>query len=142
MPFCPTCGKEFQEKIKKCPDCNKRLVEALSDEHFEGEMIEVFGSFSVAEAGLVKELLIDDGMFAALSNEMFGSLYAGVPSLAGEVKVFVSNKDVERSRELIETYIEDNPLEDRDEYFVCDHCGAEVDENERYCPFCGEPFEN
>ncbi len=142
MSFCPSCGKEYPEKLKQCPDCDEKLVEAFTEEHFDGSIMEVFASFSGAEAGLVKELLLDDGIFATLSNEMFGSLLTGVPSSAGEVKVLVSATDGERAKELIEMYVEDNPLNDPEDFVICDHCSAEVSENDRFCPFCGEKFDN
>src|SRR4030042_1563431 len=50
MPFCPQCGYEYEEKVKVCPDCEVKLVDQLLEEHFDGEMVEVFRSFSPAEA--------------------------------------------------------------------------------------------
>jgi RNA polymerase subunit RPABC4/transcription elongation factor Spt4 len=38
--------------------------------------------------------------------------------------------------------MEDNPLDEPDEYMVCSHCGARVDEGEEQCPYCGESLED
>ncbi len=142
MPFCPECGYEYEEGVETCADCEVALVDRLSDDHFEGEMVEVFSSFSVAEGGMVKELLYNEGIFSAVSNELGSSIFGGVPSGAGEVKVYVSDSDLEKAKELIETYMEDNPLDEPDEYMVCSHCGGRVDEGEEKCPYCGESLED
>ncbi len=142
MPYCPKCGYEYEEGIKACADCGVKLVDQLTEESFDGELTEVYSTFSAAEAGMVKELLYNEGIFSALTNEMGSSIFGGVPSDAGEVKVIVSENNEARARELIETYMEDNPLDEPEEYVVCGHCGAKVDEGEETCPFCGEPMED
>ena len=140
MPFCPVCGYEYEEGIEFCPDDDAKLVDHLAEEHFEGDMVEVFSSFLVAEAEMVKELLYNEGIFSALSNEMGSAMLGGTPSSVGEVKVFVSESDGGRAKELIEAYMEANPLAETDETVPCAHCGAAVDEGEENCPFCGEPM--
>ena len=140
MPFCPKCGYEYEGGIDMCPDCEEKLVDHLTEDSFQGEMVEIFSSFSGAEAGMVKELLYNEGIFSALSNELGSAMFGGVPSEAGEIKVYVSDTDEARARELIETYMEANPLDEPDEYMICNHCGARVDEGEEICPFCGEPL--
>ena len=142
MPFCPSCGYEYEEGIEKCPDCDEKLVEHLSEEHFEGGIVEVYACYTAPEAGMVKELLFNEGIFSALSNELGSSIFGSTTSGVGEVKVFVGESDAAKARELIETYIEDNPLEEREEFITCSHCGAEVDEGEEVCPFCGEALED
>jgi len=139
MPFCPVCGYEFEEGIEICPDDEVKLVDHLAEEHFEGDMVEVYTSFSVAEAGMVKELLYNEGIFSAISNELGSSLFGSTPSTAGEVKVFVSESNGDKASELIKAYMEENPLE-ADETSTCAHCGAEVEGDEEACPHCGEPF--
>ena len=141
MPFCPSCSKEYSDDFEECPDCGQELVEELSEDHFEGEIVEIFSTFSAAEAGLVKELLVEEGIFCAVSNELGGSIMGGVPSELGEARVYVSQKDEKRARDLIEIYLEENPIENSEDFLICDHCGARVDEDEDVCPFCGEPFE-
>jgi hypothetical protein len=140
MPFCPVCGYEYEEGIEVCPDDDAKLVDHLTEEHFEGDMVEVYTSFSAAEAGMVKELLYNEGIFSAISNELGSSLFGGIPSSAGEVKVFVGEPDAAKAEELIEAYMEENPLASDEETVTCGHCGAEVDPDQEACPHCGEPF--
>ena len=141
MPFCPECGYEYEENVKVCPDCEVKLVDQLLEEHFDGEMVEVYSTFSSAEAGLMKEILYGNGIFSALSNELGSGMWGSAPSEAGEVRVYVSGRDEARARELIQTYLEDNPLTESEDVVVCDHCGAKVDPGEEVCPYCDEPFE-
>lgn len=141
MPYCPVCGYEYEEGVKVCSDCDAELVDELSEDNFEGELAEVFSSFSVAEAGMVKELLHNEGIFAAASNEMGSALLGGTPSSMGEVKVFVSGEHEERAREIIESYLEENPLETEDEYLVCGNCGAKIEDGQEVCPYCGRELE-
>lgn len=140
MPFCPSCGYEYEEGIEKCPDCEVKLVDHLSEEHFKGEMVEVYSTNSTAEAGMVKELLYGEGIFSALSNELGSGVFGGTGSELGEVKVFVSGEDEDHARELIKAYMEDNPLEEEESNF-CQHCGSKVEPGEETCPFCGESVE-
>jgi len=142
MPFCPVCGYEYEQGIEMCPDCEAELVDRLSEEHFDGDMVEVFCSYSSPEAGMVKELLYNEGIFSATSNEFMSAILGGTLSEASEVRVWVSEDDAGRARDLIETYIEDNPLEEREEYVICSHCGAQVEEGAEFCPYCGEGFES
>ena len=141
MPFCPQCGYEYEAKVRICPDCEVKLVDQLLEEHFEGEMVEAYSTFSPAEASMVKELLYGEAIFSALSNELGSGLWASSPSAAGEVRVFVADKDEARARELIKAYLEEDATPEEDELLVCASCGAEVAPEEKICPYCDEPFE-
>ena len=103
MPFCPQCGYEYEEKVKVCPDCEVKLVDQLLEEHFDGEMVEVYSTFSSAEAGLMKEILYGNGIFSALSNELGSGMWGSAPSEAGEVRVYVSGQGEARARGLVQT---------------------------------------
>ncbi len=142
MPYCPNCGYEYEEGIEMCPDCEVETVEYLSEDHFSGEMVEVFSSYSVSEAGMVKELLYNEGIFSAISNEFGASMLGSASADISEVKVFVGDEDEEKARELIEAYIEENPLDEKEDFIICSHCGQKVDEGSENCPYCGEPFED
>jgi uncharacterized OB-fold protein len=141
MSFCPKCGYEYEPHVSKCPDCEVELVDELSEESFVDNIVEVFGTYSAAEAGMVKELLLGDGIFCALSNEMGSGVWGGSVGTESEVKVLVNEHQAKKARELIETYLEDNPLEASEENLVCTNCGATVDPTQDFCPSCGERFE-
>jgi len=141
MPYCPSCGYEYEDGIEICPDCQVELVDALSEEHFEGDMVEVYHAHSSPEAGLVKELLYNEGIFAGLSNEMGSSILGSASSDMGEIKVFVSEQNAETAKELVETYMESNPLEESGDYNICQNCGSQYPSDAETCPFCGQDAE-
>jgi predicted amidophosphoribosyltransferase len=137
MPYCPKCGYEYEPGIKVCPDCEEELVEELTEDNFDNEIVEVFSTYEASEAGMVKELLKGEGIFCALSNELGSGVWGG--SIGEESEV--NDSDARRARGLIETYLEGNPLESTEEFIVCGNCGAKVDQKEEFCPVCGERFE-
>lgn len=139
MAFCPSCGYEYEKRIRVCPDCDVELVDELLEEHFDGEMVEVYRSHSAADAGLIKEILHDEAIFSALSNELGSVLLGSSAGEMGEVRVFVGDKDAERARELVKAYLEDDG--EGDDVSVCANCGAQVDPDEDSCPNCDEQFE-
>jgi uncharacterized OB-fold protein len=141
MPFCPKCGYEYEPDVKVCPDCEVELVDQLTEESFDGDIVEVFGTYSSPEGGMVKELLRQEGIFSALSNELGSGVWGGSIGEESEVKVLVSEKDAGKARELIETYLEDNPLEAPEDVLVCENCGARIEPGQEFCPSCGERFE-
>ncbi|MFO8057333.1 MAG: DUF2007 domain-containing protein [bacterium] len=141
MPYCPSCGYEYEEGVEVCPDCRVELVEALSEDHFEGEMAEVYHAHSYPEAGMVKELLYNEGIFSALSNEMGSTMLGSTSSEMGEIKVFVSEENAKLARELIETYMESNPLEEAGDYIICHNCSSQYPSDYEACPYCGTEAE-
>lgn len=141
MPYCPICGYEYEEGIEVCSDCDTELVDKLTEDHFDDELVTVYETFSNAQAGMVKELLYNEGIFAATSNEMGSSIMGGTPSEMGDIRVYVAGKDEGRARELVEAYMEDSPFEEQEDYTVCSQCGAKVDEGEEVCPYCGNTLE-
>jgi hypothetical protein len=43
MPFCPSCGYEYQNFVTKCPDCNVELVDTLPDHNSESvQLVEIY----------------------------------------------------------------------------------------------------
>lgn len=141
MPYCPKCGYEYQPGVKVCPDCDEELVDELTEENFDDEIVEVFSTYDFSEAGMVKELLRGEGIFCALSNELGSGLWAGSLGEESEIKVLVNDSDAIKARSIIETYLEDNPVETAGENYVCSNCGSKVSPNDKICPACGERLE-
>lgn len=142
MPFCPECGYEYRQGFDMCTDCEAKLVDHLSEEHFEGELVEIYTSYSYSEAGMVKEILHNDGIFAGISNEFVSTLYGQAISEMSQVRVFVSDTDEKRARSLVEDYVVGNPLDVPEDCMACSHCGARVDGDAEVCPYCAEKFDN
>jgi hypothetical protein len=74
-----------------------------TDKEIEG--IEIFAG-TAWEAGMVKSLLEDSEIKAFLKDEIVGIYYPwySAPGGAGAVKIFVSSRDYEKARSVVEEF--------------------------------------
>jgi hypothetical protein len=107
MPFCPNCGAEYREEYTRCADCDVELVVALLAEEAQPgetgplELVPLASFLTVAEAGMIKELLEDNGILVALRGQ---SDPLGVVSGAVRTELLVEAPNLERAVELYEAF--------------------------------------
>lgn len=132
MPFCPVCRCEYLLHVLICPECNVPLVPELppdEPEHYPESSVEVFQTEDHLQLVMARGLLEENGIGCILGDreaDPFRLRSAGL-------SLRVSESDADRARELIDTYL--IPGETK---FICESCGAELDELADTCPRCGK----
>jgi hypothetical protein len=104
MPYCPSCGYEFQEGIDTCPDCKVSLLGKLpetSDNKEEPEKWVVVRRVSfMGEGKIIRGLLVANNIPAVVEDRSFGM----IPETMGDlsvIKVMVREHDLERAEALL-----------------------------------------
>lgn len=110
MPFCPSCGYEYQPNILVCPDCQEKLVEKRPEKTGAQQAGEMFGEYkewipiirlhSVAMGQMVYEALLNKEIPVVIKsgNRFFGQAFTGginsLDPLSDIVILFVPRKFV------------------------------------------------
>jgi hypothetical protein len=106
--ICPKCKSEYKHGIIICPECDVDLVDRLPCEpepQFpDGEPVEVFSTYDMADVVFIKSLLDAEEIDYYFKGE--SSLYVVKP-LVGQVKLIVKKSDEDRVRELLKE-LQDN----------------------------------
>ena len=100
-------------------------------------MIKVFEDFDYMRVGQMQSLLEANGIGTFLKNQFGFGGTGELPFVETVPQLFVlSDKDVERARELIESQ---QPLPETGEPWVCPACNEENDAPFSACWNCGQP---
>lgn len=104
MPYCPTCGQEYVERIEVCPECRVRLqAEPPPDPGTPQEHVhDVFETQDQSEADVIAGLL--------RANDIPFTMHSGVPQNVlplhvdsmEAIRIAVADSDVAAARALIE----------------------------------------
>ena len=103
--FCPVCESEYEEGVTQCPDDNTELVDRLTPEntlhdHSEARFVTLHNVGSPAEAEMVNDLLVQNGIRSAVQS---GGSDAFSPLLSASspgAMVLVDERDLDRAQEL------------------------------------------
>ena len=112
MPFCPTCKSEYEAGIERCSDCNELLVDQMPPENPDADpeatLVEVYQAGGDQEALVVKGLLESEGIWCAMGSDVPHSVIPLNVDGLGAVRIMVSERDVERAKQLISEHGEKN----------------------------------
>jgi hypothetical protein len=104
MPYCPTCGYEFQEGIATCPDCKvpllDKLPEAVDADEISEKWVVVRRVSVIGEGKIIRGLLVANSIPAVVEDRSFGM----IPETMGDlsvIKVMVREHDLERAEALL-----------------------------------------
>ena len=130
--FCPVCESEYEAGVTRCPDDQTELVEQLTAEntlrdHSEARFVPLHNVGSPAEAEMVNEMLVQNGIRSAVQS---GSSDAFSPLLSTSspgAMVLVDERDFDRAMEIYNAFfgsdttpltgttVEEDAEEERDE---------------------------
>ena len=132
MPFCPTCKREFPDRVEECPDDKTALVDELPFQVVEGDSttwVEIASVGSLDEANLIQGFLDAEGITAQIENLQFGMEPTNF-GMMGDIRVYVSASDESKAQALMKQREQMyDKLDDDEETLVTDEGPAEIDES-------------
>jgi hypothetical protein len=112
MPFCPECRAEYEAGVQTCTDCLVPLADALPPEepaeppdNEEGELVPMRNFANAAEANLVADLLVENGIRALVPGGEFTIAPSG---FSDEIVLLVDERDLDRAISLYDAYFGEN----------------------------------
>lgn len=115
--YCPKCRGEFQERVKRCPDCDVELVAELpppaTDELEWQDTVVVFETNDPAAMIVAKSLLESEEIpFVSVGDRAqdligVGRLFAGSNPLVGPMRIEVPREHEDAARRILQ------PMEER-----------------------------
>lgn len=112
MPFCPSCGGEYEAGVEKCSDCDSQLVESLPPDNPDADPdispVEIYSAAGDKEALVIKGLLESEGISCYLSSDVPHSVIPVNIDGLGTVRITVSEEDAERAEQIISSHKQGN----------------------------------
>ena len=107
--FCPVCESEYEAGITSCPDDNSELVARLTSENTyhdssEAEFVPLHHLGSPAEAEMVNDILLQNGIRAVIKSGGADALSPLLSATTEGAVIFVDERDLDRARELYESF--------------------------------------
>jgi hypothetical protein len=103
--FCPVCESEYQPGITRCPDDETELVPRLTPENSlhdssEARFVPLHNLGSPAEAEMVNDILVQNGIRAAVQSGGSDALSPLLSSTSPGATILVDERDFDRARDL------------------------------------------
>jgi hypothetical protein len=128
MRYCPKCAAEYQDWVKKCVDCNVKLVDtkpeaipASKEEHeiitkgdrkyYKQSLVPVGSFTNTMEAQFNKGILESEGIDSIIANPDVLVAYQPDASSTGNIALLVRESDAEKALEILNS-IDKNINED------------------------------
>lgn len=107
--FCPVCESEYEAGITRCPDDGTDLVERLTPEntlrdHSDARFVPLHNVGSPAEAEMVNDLLVQNGIRSAVQSGNSDVLSPLLSTTSPGAMVLVDERDFDRAMELYNAY--------------------------------------
>lgn len=113
----------------------------------EGQTVLLAAFESDVEANIVRGLLIDNGIFAEIRDEVIGATKFSYSYAVGGVKLYVHERELEAARTLLARHEEITQFDGKDwQPKTCPQCGSDMLSYQKYHPvsalilFLGAPF--
>jgi hypothetical protein len=120
MPWCPKCGAEYYEGIKRCYDCEVDLVDKEPDmeeikkrERKEKGHMEVVYTLDevlldsitdIVKYSYVTILLEQEGILYRMVEEGIGQYMEMLGNILGK-SIYIDRKDYKRAKEILDSYV-------------------------------------
>jgi hypothetical protein len=133
--FCPVCESEYEAGVTRCPDDGTELVEHLTPEntlrdHSEARFVPLHNVGSPAEAEMVNDLLVQNGIRSAVQSGSSDVLSPLLSTSSPGAMVLVDERDFDRAMELYNAYFgsDTTPLTGTT---IAEDAGEEGEESDR-----------
>ena len=107
--FCPVCESEYEAGITRCPDDSEELVERLTAEntlrdHSDARFVPLHNVGSPAEAEMVNDLLVQNGIRSAVQSGGMDALSPLLSTSSPGAMVLVDERDLDRAQEIYNAF--------------------------------------
>lgn len=107
--FCPVCEAEYEAGIERCPDDGASLVARLTPEnsahdHSEARLVPLHNLSSSAEAEMVSDLLMQNGIRAGVRSGGADAFSPLLSTISAGAAVLVDERDYDRAMELYQAF--------------------------------------
>jgi hypothetical protein len=107
--FCPVCESEYEAGFTRCSDHDVELVERLTPEntlhdHSEARFVPLHNVGSPAEAEMVHDILMQNGIRAAVQSGSMDAFSPLLSTTAPGALVLVDERDLDRAQEIYNSF--------------------------------------
>jgi Putative prokaryotic signal transducing protein len=107
--FCPVCESEYEAGMTRCPDDGTELVERLTPEntlrdHSEARFVPLHNVGSPAEAEMVNDLLVQNGIRSAVQSGGSDAFSPLLSTTSPGAMVLVDERDFDRAMEIYNAF--------------------------------------
>ncbi len=117
MPYCPSCGSEYEAGIARCPDCGDALTSEppltpARDHEAQEHTVVAYAADNETDATMVSDLLTDAGIRNSLFSDPLDLGLVNIGRRTSSLRVEVLEDDLEAAKRLIAEYKSGEPAPD------------------------------